>query len=125
MSDDLHTVILAREQQRCDALLAGDIEALSGLLSERLVFAHANTNYDDKASLLARMSSGNIVYNTLRISEPRVVDLGDTALLVSRLTAGVTVGGQDKAIDNWTLSVWTQEAGEWRLVAYQPTAIPG
>ncbi|MFV8817968.1 nuclear transport factor 2 family protein [Haliea sp. E17] len=122
---DLEASILAREQQRCDALLAGDLEALAGLLSERLVFAHANAVYDDKESLLGKMGSGNIVYKTLQIREPRVVDLGDSALLVSRLSAEVTVGGQEKFIDNRTLSVWTRESGEWRLVAYQPTAIPG
>jgi hypothetical protein len=29
-----------------------------------------------------------------------------------------------KLIDNQTLSVWVNEAGQWRLVAYQPTPIP-
>lgn len=124
MSDNLSEDILAREKQRCNALLAGDVEVLDQLLSERLVFAHANATYEDKASLLSRMGSGNIVYNTLQVTEPEVVDLGDTALLVSRLTADVTVGGTPRAIDNRTLSVWVREAGEWRLVAYQPTAIP-
>lgn len=124
MTTEISSVILAREQQRCEALLSGDVEALSGLLSDRLVFAHANATYEDKESLLRKMGSGNIVYKTLKIGEPRVVDLGETALLVSRLTADVTVGGQPRAIDNWTLSVWTKEAGQWRLVAYQPTAIP-
>ncbi len=124
MSESIADIILGREKQRGDALLEGDVEALSALLSERLVFAHANATYDDKASLLAKMGSGKIVYKTLQIREPRVVELGDSALLVSRLTAAVEVGGQPKSIDNWTLSVWAKEGGEWRLVAYQPTAIP-
>ncbi len=124
MSRDISADILACEQARCAALLAADVAALDELLSERLVFAHATAVYEDKSSLLTKMASGNIVYNTLDISEARVVDLGDSALLVSRLTAGVTVGGQDKTIDNRTLSVWTREDGAWRLVAYQPTAIP-
>lgn len=124
MSNTLSEVILDCERQRCDALLAADVGALSELLSERLVFAHATATYEDKASLLAKMASGNIVYNTLEISDPQVVDLGDTALLVSRLTAAVSVGGQPRSIDNRTLSVWAREDGQWRLVAYQPTAIP-
>jgi ketosteroid isomerase-like protein len=116
--------LLAREGQRCAALLHADIDALADLLSERLVFAHANATYDDKSSLLAKMKSGTIVYQKLDVSEPRVVELGDTALLVSRLTASVTIAGAPRAIDNWTLSVWTLEDDRWRLVAYQPTAIP-
>lgn len=125
MSHSVSEQVLARETQRCAALLDADMASLAELLSERLVFAHANATYDDKSSLLAKMGSGNIVYRTLEETQQRVIELGDTALLVSRLTASVTVGGQPRAIDNWTLSVWTLEAGEWRLVAYQPTAIPG
>ncbi len=124
MSKDTSSQILALEESRCRALLAGDVDALSQLLSDRLVFAHANANYEDKQSLITKMGSGNIVYQTLRVSEQRVIDLGDSALLVSRLTAEVLVGGQPRSIDNYTLSVWTREAGDWRLVAYQPTAIP-
>ncbi len=121
---DISQEILARENARCEALLAADVEALSELLSDRLVFAHATAKYEDKSSLLEKMAAGTIVYNTLEVSGQRVIDLGDTALLVSRLTASVDVGGHPRSIDNWTLSVWTREGGQWRLVAYQPTKIP-
>jgi len=124
MTNDVEAQVLACEARRCEALLAADIEALDGMLSARLVFAHATASYEDKASLLGKMASGAIVYKTLSVTEQRVIDLGDTALLLSRLTAAVTVGGQPRDIDNRTLSVWTREAGAWRLVAYQPTAIP-
>jgi ketosteroid isomerase-like protein len=124
MNSDTAGQVLAKEKQRGDALLGADMDALSALLSDRLVFAHANATYDDKASLLKKMGSGTIVYKTLDVSEQKVIDLGDTALLISRLTADVTVGDQPRSIDNWTLSVWTREDGDWRLIAYQPTGIP-
>lgn len=124
MSNDTTRAILSREDSRCQALLSGDVDALSELLSDRLVFAHANATYDDKESLIRKMGSGNIVYQTLKVSEQRVIDLESSALLVSRLTADVLVGGQPRSIDNYTLSVWTKESGDWRLLAYQPTAIP-
>ncbi len=124
MSSNLEAQILEREAQRGKALLAADIEALDSLLSERLVFAHATAKYEDKASLLQKMGAGTIVYKTLDVTQQQVIDLGDSALLISRLTADVLVGGQPRSIDNMTLSVWTREDGDWRLVAYQPTAIP-
>ncbi|WP_317930831.1 nuclear transport factor 2 family protein [Halioxenophilus sp. WMMB6] len=125
MSDAITRTIIDKEAARTQALLAADVDALGALLSERLIFAHANATYEDKASLLKKMASGNIVYKTLQTSDHRVVDLGTTALLVSRLTAEVTVGGQPRSIDNWTLSVWSKElSSDWQLVAYQPTAIP-
>ncbi len=124
MSSNIPGDILAREEQRCRALLDADIDALGELLSDRLVFAHATARYEDKTSLLQKMGEGNIVYNTLEVTEQRVIELGDSALLLSRLTADVSVGGQPRRIDNRTLSVWTREDDCWRLVAYQPTAIP-
>lgn len=124
MSTDLSNIILACEERRCEALKNADVNALRELLSDRLQFAHATALYDDKPTLLTKMESGNIVYNSLSITEPQVVDLGDTALLISRLTADVLVGGQPRAIDNRTLSVWVNESGTWRLIAYQPTPIP-
>jgi len=124
MTQDISGTIIALEERRRQALLACDVGALSELLSDRLVFAHSNAVYEDKTSLLAKMGSGNIVYLSLEITEQRVMDLGETALLFSRLTAEVTVGGQPRSLDNRTLSVWTREDGQWRLLAYQPIAIP-
>ena len=124
MDSSVSGAILAREAQRGKALLASDVDALAELLSDRLVFAHANATYEDKSSLLKKMASGTIKYQTLAVTEQRVIELGETALLVAPLTADVTVGGAPRAIDNWTLSVWTLEGESWRLVAYQPTAIP-
>lgn len=125
MSSSTEAQILEREARRCKALLEADIGALDSLLSERLVFAHATAKYEDKASLLQKMGAGTIVYKTLDVTQKQVIDLGDSALLISRLTADVLVGGQPRSIDNMTLSVWTREDGDWRMVAYQPTAIPG
>lgn len=116
--------ILAREKARCAALRAGDATSLATMLSDRLVFMHANAKQDDKAVLIDKMRGGGIVYHSLEVTEERVTDLGATALLHSRLTALVSVAGQPKSIDNQTLSVWVREGDEWMLIAYQPTPIP-
>lgn len=118
-----HTV-LACEKRRCQALLAGDVDALGSLLSERLIFTHANATHDSKASLIAKMRLGTIVYQSLAIDQETVIELPDTAILSSRLRAVVDVAGTTKTIRNSTLSVWAREDAEWRLVAYQPTPIP-
>lgn len=122
--DDKEAMILAAENQRCAALLAADVEALSALLSERLHFMHASAKADDKGSLLAKMRAGNIAYRSLVVDETKVTDLGSSVMLTSRLHAEVDVAGARKTIRNRTLSVWADEGGTWRLVAYQPTPIP-
>lgn len=121
--NDLSTEIMACEQARCAALLDRDVAALSNLLSDRLVFTHANALSEGKDAIVAKMKAGSLVYRSLDVTDQQVIDLGDTALLLSRLTALVTVGATDKRIDNRTLSVWTREEGHWRLISYHPTPI--
>lgn len=116
-------IVLACERKRCQALLAGDVDTLGTLLSERLIFTHANATHDSKASLIAKMRLGTIVYKSLTIDQETVIELPDAAILSSRLQAVVDVAGTTKTIRNSTLSVWSKEADEWRLVAYQPTPI--
>jgi hypothetical protein len=122
--DDLTRTILARERARCDALLAGDVSALSELLSDRLVFVHANASRDTKQTLLEKMGEGAITYRALLVDQEAVLAVGDgAALLSARLTADVLVRQVSKRIRNLTLSAWAHEDGAWRLIAYQPTPI--
>lgn len=105
------------ERRRCQALLDADTDALAGMLSDDLTFMHANAVADDATALLRKMRGGTIVYHELKVSEEKVTDLGGAAILASRLTAEVSVGGARKSIDNRTLSIWRKETGGWKLIA--------
>jgi hypothetical protein len=54
----------------------------------------------------------------------RVDVLGDSAVVVGRMTADLTVAGTAKTIDNLALAVWTRAEGEWQLIAYASTPLP-
>jgi hypothetical protein len=116
--------LLSLEQKRCEALLAADIPALDKLLSRRLVFTHANSLSDTKETFLEKMRQGRIVYVRVEVTESRVIELNESAILLCRMTAELLVAGVPKRIDNRTLSVWAIEDGQFSLVAYQPTPVP-
>ena len=116
--------LLSLEQKRCEALLAADIPVLDKLLSQRLVFTHANALSDTKETFLEKMRQGRIVYVRLEVTESRVIELNESAILLCRMTAELLVAGVPKRIDNRTLSVWAIEDGQFSLVAYQPTPVP-
>jgi len=116
--------LLSLEQKRCEALLAADIPALDKLLSQRLVFTHANALSDTKETFLEKMRQGRIVYVRLEVTESRVIELKESAILLCRMTAELLVAGVPKRIDNRTLSIWAIEDGQYSLVAYQPTPVP-
>lgn len=115
--------LLSLEDKRCSALLHADLPALERLLSERLVFTHANARSDSKREFLEKMRSGQIVYAQIATSESRVIALNDSVIIFSRFIADIMVAGSPKRVDNRTLSVWACEDGEFRLVAYQPTPV--
>jgi hypothetical protein len=54
----------------------------------------------------------------------RVEVVGDTAIVVGRMTADLLVDGVAKTIDNLALAVWARQDGAWRLLAYAPTVLP-
>jgi hypothetical protein len=126
MTEELAQSILASERQRCDAMIAGDLAALDASLATELQFHHATGTVDDKAAFLAKMAAGRIFYTALAWSEERVSSLGpDNALLTGRMTTDVRVEGVEKRLNNRVMTVWTQQAGDWRLLAFQSTPIAG
>jgi ketosteroid isomerase-like protein len=116
--------VLAAEDRRYRAMVETDLVALDQLLDDRLSYAHASGARDTRDEYVAKVRSG--YYDYLRIDHPveRVEVIGDTAMVVGRMTCDLTVQGTPKTIDNLALAVWVRTAGEWRLLAYAPTTLP-
>jgi ketosteroid isomerase-like protein len=116
--------VLAAEDRRYRAMVETDLATLDLLLDDRVSYAHSSGVRDTKAEYLEKVRSG--YYDYLRIDHPveRVEVVGDTAIVVGRMTCDLTVQGTAKTIDNLALAVWTRAAGDWRLLAYAPTTLP-
>ena len=125
MGTDDAAAVLAAEDRRYRAMVETDLVALDQLLDDRLSYAHSSGARDTKDEYLAKVRSG--YYDYLQIDHPveRVEVVGDTAIVVGRMTADLTVDGTRKTIDNLALAVWTRAGGDWRLLAYAPTPPPG
>jgi uncharacterized protein DUF4440 len=122
--DDVRTV-LAAEDQRYQAMLDADLATLDSLCADELSYAHSSGVRDTKEQYLAKLRSGYYVYRRTDHPVERVAVLGDTAIVVGRMTADLDVDGVPKTIDNLALAVWTRAAGPWQLLAYAPTSLPG
>lgn len=116
--------VLAAEDRRYRAMRDADLTVLEELCADALSYAHSSGTRDTKNQYLEKLRSGFYVY--LRIDHPveRVEVAGDTAVVVGRMTADITVQGTPKTIDNLALAVWTRASGDWRLLAYAPTPLP-
>jgi Domain of unknown function (DUF4440) len=120
---DVHAV-LAEEDRRYRAMQEADLATLDEQCAEELSYAHSSGVRDTKSEYLGKVGSGYYVYRRIDHPVERVEVLGDTAIVVGRMTADIEVQGVPKTIDNLALAVWTRASGTWRLLAYAPTSLP-
>ena len=122
-ADDV-SAVLAAEDRRYQAMQDADLTTLDVLCADELSYAHSSGARDTKDEYLAKVRTGYYVYRRIDHPVERVAVLGDTAVVVGRMTADLDVDGAPKTIDNLALAVWTRASGEWQLLAYAPTSLP-
>ena len=116
--------VLAAEDRRYRAMEDADLTVLDELCADELSYAHSSGARDTKDQYLQKVRSGYYVYRRIDHPVERVAVVGDSALVVGRMTADLDVGGVPTTIDNLALAVWTRASGRWRLLAYAPTPLP-
>lgn len=111
------------ERLRYDAMIRGDVQALDKMFAEEAVYTHSKGERDTKQSYLEKIAQK--YFNYLRIDRPEqeISVVGDTAIVVGRMTADVKVEEEIRRLDNRNLAVWVNRKGEWKFLAYQPTVM--
>jgi hypothetical protein len=121
MQDDIR----ALEARRYAAMEAGDLDALGALLSDRLVYSHSDASQDTRDSYLASLRDGALRYRKVWFETSAILPAGaDAAVALGTMGADITRHGVDRTIGSLTCAVWAREGGAWKLLAYQPTALP-
>ncbi len=117
--------VLAAEDARYRAMQDADLDALDRLCADELSYAHSSGVRDTKDEYLGKVRSGYYQYLSVEHPVERVEVVGDTAIVVGRMTSDLVVGGTPKTIHNLALAVWVRREGDWQLLAYAPTRPPG
>ena len=116
--------VLDLEDRRYQAMIDADLETMDRLIADEVSYAHSSGVRDTKAEYFEKVRSGYYDYHSIDHPVERVEVLGDTAIVVGRMTADLDVDGTRKTIDNLALAVWTRAEGEWQLIAYASTPLP-
>lgn len=110
------------EDERCRALVAGDVSMLDALVADDVIHVHANGKVDDKAAYLAMVRDQIVFLSAVRDSlEVRMQ--GDMVVAVGRLLQSIEMRatGQRIDMDVITTQAWRREADGWRQVTFQAT----
>lgn len=118
-------LVLALEERRQKALLAGDLPTLQALLADDLVYVHSTGVCDSKASYLAKLSGGSLKYLSLNFSDLQVQTLQQTAVVRGCMAAVISKDGQPKNVDSLFMTVWACGPNDhWQLLAHQGMPLP-
>ena len=105
---------------RLEAMRKGDGAALAKVFSEEMVFIHSDGRSESKADYVKNMTAGDTAYTDLKTTEVVARQIAPEVIVLS--------GGQEmkkKLGNTWSdikikfLSVWRNEGGTWRMVAWQ------
>ena len=116
--------ILGLQDQRIAAMTARDYGKLAALVHDDLLYTHSHSGVDGKVSWLESMTSGKVHYKVAKLSDRKVRQYGEVALVTGMGVLDVEVGGQPKTMRLRFLEAWTRTPKGWKFVAWQSTSMP-
>ncbi len=110
--------LIALEITRCEAISAGDLDAVAALLADDLTHTHVTGATQNKAALLAGLKSRP---RTTTRDDLRVRVYGDTAVMTGTLRnvfPPTEPGGDPVEMEAHALQVWVKTEPGWLQVAF-------
>lgn len=111
--------IEALERQRFEAMTQQNTTALEKLLDESLTYGHSNGLFEDKATHLANIRTGSLVYKSMQPESMSVRVYKKTAIVNGLVKVGGTLKGKDFELKLRYTDVYLKKKGQWRLAAWQ------
>lgn len=123
--DALFAAIRAADDERIAATMAGDPVRLAAIFSDQLNYAHSNGKVDDKSSYVLSLTSRKTIYESFDYQTRNFTIAGPgVVLMTGRVVVHVISAGKNIVADLNFLSVWREEGGRWRFLAWQSCMNP-
>ena len=113
----------AADAARRKAMIDANTKVLAGYLSDDLTWTHSSGRTDDKQAVLATISEGSVRYLSLDTEDLNVRAIGTTVIATGIVMGRVSKDGAERDLKNRFLSVWRQESGSFRMMAWQSTGL--
>lgn len=111
----------AADTARVAAILAGDRAGLTAIFSDDLYFVHASGKHDTKASYTETLATRQTVYSHYTYKERHFRQLAPG---IVQMAGRVLVGTKAGELNLNFLSLWRNENGVWRFIAWQSARLP-
>lgn len=117
--------VRAADKARIAAMRSGDREKLGAIFSDELRYAHSSGVVDTKASFMEVLATGKTKYTGYDYEEQKFTfPAPGIALMAGRAhIKAVTATGEMDSVLSF-LTVWREENGQWRFLAWQSCKLP-
>jgi hypothetical protein len=107
------------DQQRLRAMMASDGAALGAVLSEQMIFMHSDGRREAKRDYVKNLTAGDTAYADAKTSDVQAQRVtSDVIVLTGAQSMRKKLGPDWSQIDLRFQSVWRNEGGTWRMVAW-------
>jgi hypothetical protein len=101
-------------------------DSLENTLAERLVVLNSAGAMQTKSEYVARLKSGNLVHNDIKVEQNNAIVSGNTGTIAGKGIFTATVNGMQSASHLTYLEVFTRSSlnSPWTLLALHASVIP-
>ncbi|MCS5735730.1 nuclear transport factor 2 family protein [Herbiconiux daphne] len=115
--------ILELDLKRREAMISADVESLSQLLGDELVWIHATGKLDDKGTVLKAIGEGATVYERITVEDETVRFFEGVALVTGMASMTLVSRGARKELENRFTIVWAPAGDSYQAVNWQSTSL--
>lgn len=117
--------VLAADDRRLAACVAGDATTLAELLTDDFTYTHSNGFREGREPFLARLREARVRYLRMTRQQADVRLHGDIALIhgLASMTYQLAARNVPDTLETLYLAAWTRSSGHWRIVAYASTQL--
>lgn len=116
--------VVALEDKRRKAMVAGDVKTLTGLIAADATYVHSTGIMQTRDELLRLLANKTIVYKSFDMEKTSYRVYGTTIVGTGVQRITVMAGGKTRVIHSRYTVTYAERDGAETLIAYQSTPLP-
>jgi len=121
-TDAITRALVNLENKWVDALVKSDTEALDSIFVDTYVDTDEHSHRSDKQGVLSVLKSGELKLESIRLSDMKVYDYGDAAVVTGSASQTGNFKGQPITGTITFTDTFIRQNGKWRAVASHRSA---
>ena len=117
------TAIIELDRKRMTAMAEKDVDTLTKVIADDLIYTHSSARTDTKQTLIGAMQSGATVYTSVVPSDVVAQDLGDSVVLTGVAAISVMSSGKPNSFRVRFTDVYAKRPAGWQMVTWQSTRL--